>query len=159
MTFEEFEALLARFYAAATAGDGDGFAACFSEDGVYHDYIYGPHRGRASIKDMLENMFHRDATDYHWGYQDAALTGNIGFSRTLSRFTSTLPEFKGRKVVIDGMSHFILKDGLIEEYRECVNGGLPMVQLGVAPARLAKVLEKWSDRLQAREDVKDYLKK
>lgn len=159
MTFDEFEILLQRFYGAATAGDGDAFATCFTEDGVYHDYIYGPHRGRASIKDMLENLFHRDATDYHWDYQDAAVTHNTGFARTLSRFTSTVPEFKGRKVVIDGMSQFSLKDGLIEEYHECVNGGLPMVQLGVAPTRLVKVLEKWSDRLKAREDVKDYLQK
>ncbi len=159
MTFDEFETLLKKFYTAATNGDGDAFAACFTDNGVYNDYIYGPHQGRASIKHMLEELFHRDATDYHWGYSDAAITGDIGFTRTLSRFTSTIPEFEGRKVVIDGMSQFTLADGLIAEYHECVNGGLPMVQLGVAPERLNKVLGKWSDRLKAREDVLEYLKK
>ncbi len=157
MTFDEFENLLRRFYDAATCGDGETFAACFTEDGVYHDYIYGPHQGRSSIKDMLENLFHRDAMNYHWDYSDAALTGNIGFTRTLSKFTSTIPEFDGKSVVIDGMSQFILKDGLIDAYHESVNGGLPMVQLGVSPERLVKVLGKWSDRLKEREDVQKYL--
>ena len=54
MTQAEFAALVARLGAAANAGDGEGFVACFSEDGVYHDYIYGPHRGRTAIADMLE---------------------------------------------------------------------------------------------------------
>ena len=45
VTQDDFAALVARFGAAATAGDGKALAACFTEDGVYHDYIYGPHRG------------------------------------------------------------------------------------------------------------------
>ena len=49
MTQDEFAALLARMTAAATRGDGAAFAACFTEDAVYHDYIYGDHTGRADI--------------------------------------------------------------------------------------------------------------
>ena len=41
-------------------------------------------------------------------------------------------------MVIDGMSRFILRDGLIAEYRESVNGGVAMAQLGVEPERMAK---------------------
>ena len=36
-------------------------------------------------------------------------------------------------MVIDGMSRFIVRDGLIAEYRESVNGGVAMAQLGVEP--------------------------
>ena len=39
MTQDEFAALLARMTAAATQGDGAAFAACFTEDAIYHDYI------------------------------------------------------------------------------------------------------------------------
>ena len=46
MNSAEFAVLLRRFTDAATAGDGPGFAACFTEDGVYRDYIYGDHQGR-----------------------------------------------------------------------------------------------------------------
>jgi ketosteroid isomerase-like protein len=156
MTQSEFAALVERFSAAATAGDGKAFAACFTEDGVYHDYIYGPHTGRASIADMLENLFHRDAAEYDWRFFDPVVGGDTGYARSLSRFVSTIAEFKGREVTIDGISRFVLKDGLIGEYHESVNGGVAMAQLGVAPERMAKVMRRWADALIARDDVAAY---
>ncbi len=156
MTKEDFSSLISRFGAAATAGDGQSFAACFTEDGVYHDYIYGPHRGRASIQDMLENLFHRDASEYDWTFFDPVCIGDIGYARSLSRFVSTIPEFKDREVVIDGISRFVLKGDLIAEYHESVNGGVAQSQLGVAPERMAKVMAKWTQRFRARPDVEAY---
>jgi len=47
------------------------------------------------------------------------------------------------------MSRFTLRDGLIAEYRESVNGCVAMSQLGVGAERMAKVARKWSDRLLA----------
>jgi ketosteroid isomerase-like protein len=156
VTSEEFAALLTRLGAAATAGDAQAFAACFTPDGVYHDYIYGPHKGREAIADMLANLFHRDATDYDWRFLDPVTNGRIGYAHSLSRFVSTIPEFKGREVTIDGTSRFVLEDGLIAEYHESVNGGVAMVQLGVAAPRMEKVLRRWADRLLADEDVAAY---
>ncbi|MDE3115225.1 MAG: nuclear transport factor 2 family protein, partial [Pseudomonadota bacterium] len=152
----EFAALVARLGAAATAGDSKAFAACFCEDGVYHDYIYGPHQGRTAIADMLENLFHRDATDYDWRFLDPVCDGKIGYARSLSRFISTVPEFKGREIVIDGISRFVLKGGLIAEYHESVNGGVAMAQLGVQPERMAKVMRRWADQFLARDDIAAY---
>jgi ketosteroid isomerase-like protein len=159
MTNEDFAKLLARFSDAASRGDDAAFAACFTEDGVYHDYIYGPHTGRASIADMLVNLFHRDATNYDWRMFDPVVNGNIGYAWSLSKFTSTIPQFKGKEVVIDGMSRFVLKDGLIAEYRESVNGGVAMAQLGVEPERMAKVMRRWAGWLQDRPEVKTYMKR
>ena len=158
MTQDAFAALVARFGAAATAGDGQALAACFTEDGIYFDYIYGPHRGRDSIADMLENLFHRDADDYDWAFYDPVVNGDMGYARSLSRFVSTIPEFKGRHVVIDGISRFVLKDGLIAEYHESVNGGVAQAQLGVAPERMAKVMKRWSERFLRQPDVAEYTK-
>ncbi len=158
MTQAEFAELLKRFCDAATRGDGDAFAACFTEDGVYHDYIYGPHTGRASIADMLVNLFHRDAADYDWRMFDPVFDGKLGYAWSLSKFTSTIPEFKDKLVVIDGMSRFVVKDGLIAEYRESVNGGVAMVQLGVSAPRIEKVLKRWSGWLRERPEVQKYLK-
>ena len=61
---DEFKKLIERFSAAATAGDGKALSECFTPDGTYFDYIYGPHKGRGAIADMLENLFHRDAAEY-----------------------------------------------------------------------------------------------
>jgi len=157
MTPSDFQALLQRFMAAAQAGDGEAFAACFTPDGVYRDYIYGDHRGRADIAHMLTGLFHRDATDYHWEMFDPVCNGAIGYAWSLSSFTSRIPEFAGRRVVIDGMSRFALQDGLIREYSESVNGGVAMVQLGVAAPRIEKVLRRWAGQLGERPEVQAYL--
>ncbi len=157
MTAGEFRALLDAFTRSAESGDGDRFASHFTEDAVYHDYIYGPHRGRADIAHMLRDLFHRDAADYRWEMFDPVFDGQQGYAWSLSSFTSTIPQFAGKRVVIDGMSRFIVRDGLIAEYRESVNGGVAMAQLGVEPARMAKVFSRWSGWLQDRPETKAYL--
>jgi ketosteroid isomerase-like protein len=151
-----FADLVARFGAAATAGDGAALAACFTPDGIYDDYIYGPHAGRAAIADMLENLFHRDAAEYDWTFYDPVVSGDIGYTHSLSTFLSKVPGYEGREIVIDGMSRFVLKDGLIGEYHESVNGGVAHAQLGLAPERIAKVMARWAKRLRERPDVAAY---
>ena len=157
MQTADFAQLLASFTAAAESGDGARFAAHFTEDAVYHDYIYGPHQGRADIAHMLQDMFHRDATDYRWEMFDPVFDGAAGYAWSLSSFTSTIPQFAGQKVVIDGMSRFVVRDGLIAEYRESVNGGVAMQQLGVAPDKMAKVFARWAGWLKARPETAAYL--
>ncbi|HMS81142.1 MAG TPA: nuclear transport factor 2 family protein [Burkholderiaceae bacterium] len=149
-----FTRLLDRMTRAAEAGDGTAFAACFTEDATYHDYVYGPHAGRAEIGRMLVELFRRDAgPDYRWEMLDPVCAGDTGYAWSLSSFTSTVPEFAGRIVVIDGISRFRLRDGLIAEYFESVNGCVAMGQLGVAPERMAQVARKWADRLLARPET------
>ena len=145
-----FTRLLDRMMHAAQAGDGEAFAACFTADATYPDYVYGPHSGRAEIARMLTDLFRRDAgPDYRWEMFDPVCGGDTGYAWSLSSFTSSVPEFAGRRVVINGTSRFRLRDGLIAEYFESVNGCVAMAQLGVAPERMAKVARKWADRLLA----------
>jgi hypothetical protein len=106
---------------------------------------------------MMQNLFHRDATDYRWEMFDPVFDGRMGYAWSLSSFTSTIAQFSGKRVVIDGMSRFIVRDGLIAEYRESVNGGVAMQQLGVAPERMAKVFLRWTGWLEQRPETKDYL--
>ena len=153
MNIQEFSALLERFTRAAEAGDGDAFAACFTEDAVYHDYIYGPHTGRPDIAHMMQNVFHRDAgPDYRWEMFDPVCNGDTGYAWSLSSFTTLIPKFAGNKVLIDGMSRFVLRDGLIASYHESVNGCVAMSQLGVEPERIAKVAKRWAGWLHQRPE-------
>lgn len=158
MTGDEFSQLLDDFTHAAESGDGVRFAGYFTEDAVYHDYIYGPHRGRADIAHMMQDLFHRDATNYRWEMFDSVFDGEKGYAWSLSSFTSKIPQFEGQRVVIDGMSRFIVRDGLIAEYRESVNGGVAMAQLGVEEPRLVGVLRRWARQLRERPEVQRYLK-
>jgi ketosteroid isomerase-like protein len=153
----EFADLLERFTHSAESSDGARFAGHFTEDAIYYDYIYGPHKGRAEIAHMMQGLFHRDAADYRWEMFDPVFDGVQGYAWSLSSFTSKIPQFAGQHVVIDGISRFILRDGLIAEYRESVNGGVAMTQLGVDPDRMAKVFRRWTGWLGERPETVDYL--
>ena len=84
-------------------------------------------------------------------------TATMGYAWSLSSFTSKIPQFKGQSVVIDGMSRFIVRGGLIAEYRESVNGGVAMAQLGVEPDRMTKVFKRWTGWLRERPETVAYL--
>lgn len=157
MTGDEFARFLSDFTLSAESGDGARLASHFAEDAVYYDYIYGPHQGRADIAHMMQHLFHRDATDYRWEMFDPVFDGVQGYAWSLSSFTSTIPQFAGKRAVIDGMSRFLVRDRLIAEYRESVNGGVAMAQLGVAPEHMAKVFARWTGWLEARPDTREYL--
>lgn len=158
MDQDSFARLLNDFTLSAESGDGERFARHFTEDAVYYDYIYGAHQGRAEIAHMMEHLFHRDAgDDYRWEMFDPVCNGDTGYAWSLSSFTSTVPQFAGRFVVIDGMSRFVLRGGLIAEYRESVNGGVAMAQLGVEPERLVKILKRWCGWLRDRPETIGYL--
>jgi len=157
MTGDEFAGLLNDLTLSAESGDGARFASHFTEDAIYYDYIYGPHTGRAAIAHMMQALFHRDAADYRWEMFDPVFDGAMGYAWSLSSFTSKIPQFKGQHVVIDGISRFIVRGGLIAEYRESVNGGVAMAQLGVEPDRMTKVFKRWTGWLKERPETRDYL--
>jgi ketosteroid isomerase-like protein len=157
MELAAFTALVARMADSASRADATGFAACFAPDGVYHDYIYGAFTGRDAIAHMLSDHFHAHAREYDWRFFDPAVSGDTGYARSLSRFISAMPQFEGREVVIDGISRFRLQRGLIAEYWESVNAGVGHVQLGVEPARSAKVFARRANELRGRADVEAYV--
>src|SRR3977135_611843 len=140
MTGEEFASLLNEFRRSAESGDGARFAGYFTDDAIYYDYVYGAHKGRAEIAHMMQDLFHRDAADYRWEMFDPVFDGIKGYAWSLSSFTSKIEQFKGQPVVIDGMSRFIMRDGLIAEYRESVKGGVAMAKLAVTKTRSRTVI-------------------
>ncbi|MBN8980414.1 MAG: nuclear transport factor 2 family protein [Rhizobiales bacterium] len=157
MDRDGFARLLHDFTLSAESGDGERFARHFTEDAIYYDYIYGPHKSRAEIARMMEQMFHRDADDYRWEMFDPVFENGTGYAWSLSSFRSRVPQFEGQRVVIDGMSRFLIRDGLISEYRESVNGGVAMAQLGVEPERMSKVFKRWAGWLKDRPETVAYL--
>jgi len=109
---------------------------------------------------MMTDLFHRDAgPDYRWEMFEPVCNGRIAYARSLSSFTSKVPDFAGKPVVIDGISRFELRDGLICDYSESVNGGVAMVQLGVAAPRIEKVLQRWARQLLAQPATQAFVRR
>ena len=152
----DFTVLMNTFASAAVAGDGSRFAALFTEDGVYHDVFYGEFRGRAAIADMLENRFHRDATNFRWDMHDPVRAGDIGYVRYVFSYDSRLRGCEGRRGMFEGVSLLRLDGDLIRDYREVANVGPGLVALGFAPDRIAKILGREARELAARPEAKGH---
>lgn len=146
----EFKDIVTAFGAAVEAGDGTALANLFTQDGVYHDMFYGAFKGRAAIKGMLENIFHRDAKDFRWELLDPVTNGRIGYAHWLFSYTGTAAHIKGQRVVFDGVGIYVLKDGLIERYEDISNSVVPLKAMGVPQPVIDRQVEKWQGWLEAR---------
>src|SRR6476660_1410533 len=62
---------------------------------------------------------------------------------------------QGRADIAHMMQNLFHRDAA--EYRESVNGGVAMAQLGVEPDRMAKVFRRWTGWLKERPETVDYL--
>lgn len=141
-------ALLAAFTAAVEKGDGDALANCFTEDGVYDDYFFGPSKpGRAGIVEMLAH-FYEGGRDFRWDFFDVVEAGPLGYASYRFSYTSTLPEAKGARVAFEGISRMKLAGGKIEHYAEVFDRGVALAQLDFEPERLKKIALKYAGRLK-----------
>lgn len=154
----DFDAVLKHFTDAVEANDAEGLGALFAEDGIYHDYIYGPFQGRVEIGRMLNRHFWGDAKDFRWQMLDPVCDGRVGYARYYFSFTSTMPDYAGNQVLLEGTSIFFFgEDGLIQTYRETANGSAAMVQLGVPAHLMQSKSAKWARELRSRDEAQSHV--
>lgn len=152
----DFAALLRQFAAAAVANDGARFTALFTEDATYDDNFFGLCRGRAEIAAMLQ-LFHDTAEDYRWEFADPVSDGTLGYAWFRVSFASKMPGCEGRPVLITGISCCRIENGLIAEYREVVDTGIALAQLGFPAERLKRVLDKEAAARTATPEAREHL--
>jgi ketosteroid isomerase-like protein len=145
-------ALLKEFTSAVEHHDGKRFADLFTEDGVYHDVFYGAFKGREKIAEMIDDWFHRTARDFRWEMFRPVSDGTMLYAYYTFSYVSTLPEAKGRRVGFDGVSIMRLHDGKIAEYREVANSAIGLLDIGFAPERVARILNKEAAEIKARPE-------
>ncbi len=140
--------LLSAFTAAVEKNDGNALAACFTADGVYDDYFFGPSKpGREGIVEMLAH-FYEGGKDFRWDFFDVVEAGKLGYASYRFSYTSTLPEVAGTRVAFEGMSRFTLEGDKIKHYAEVFDRSIPLAQLDFAPERLKKIATKYASRLK-----------
>jgi hypothetical protein len=140
----EFRQLIERMTQAICRGDGAAAAACFVPEGSYHDGFYGEFRGRAAIRDMVEQHFHANARDFSWTLSDALSDGRLAYVHYGFSYVSRLPGSEGARVFFAGISRVRLKDGLIERYGEVFDRGVALAQMNFAAERILKSLKRWA---------------
>lgn len=148
-----FAELITEMVAAACRGDGQGVAACFAPDGVYHDVFYGAFRGRAAIARMIEEHFHRDGEDFRWDLHGPVEAGETGYARYVFSYRSRLPGHEGRRAVFEGVAVCRLASGLIAEYREVANAATGLSLMGFSDARLARFAARQAEDLLVRDEA------
>jgi len=154
----DFARILKDFTAAAEVGDGRSFAALFTEDGVYEDAFYGTFQGRDAIASMIKDSFHRDAGNYRWQMINPVCDGRIGYARWLFSYTSKMPHSAGKRVVMEGVGCFQLRDSLIERYEDIARIGEALAQLGLPAEKLHGMFRRKSDEMLALPHVLKHLK-
>jgi limonene-1,2-epoxide hydrolase len=140
------------FIAAYNRKDTPGALACFTHDAIYQDVTYGTHSGRDELKTMLERMF-REA-DASWKVCTlVADAERVAIEWTVdSKITAAVPQSAGKQVRLFAMSLFELRDGRIARYREYLDFGQVLLQLGVSPEGLHRGLSKKLARTLAAVD-------
>ena len=149
-------ALLKAFTTAVERRDGKAFAQLFAEDGVYDDVFYGAFKGRARIAEMIDDWFHRTAREFRWDMFRPVTDGTTLYAYYTFSYISTLPEAGGKeggkRVGFDGVSIMTLRDGQIVLYREVANSAMGLLDIGFAPERVAKILNKEAAMIRARPE-------
>jgi steroid delta-isomerase-like uncharacterized protein len=133
--------IVKEFEVAFNRQDVDALVACFTPGSTYRDALYGDHAGTAALRDMFARMF-REGREYAWTMDSivetpARAAAEWSFSYVV---TEAVPRSAGRRIRLRGMSLFELEGGRIAAYREYVDTGVAMLQLGLAPESLAKIL-------------------
>jgi len=144
--------MLKAFCTAVERRDGKGFAALFTEEGIYHDVFYGPFKGREKIAEMIDDWFYRTARDFRWEMFRPVSDGTMLYAYYTFSYVSTLPEAKGGRVGFDGVSIMRLENGKIAEYREVANSSIGLLDIGFAPERVAKILGREAAHIKARPE-------
>ncbi len=145
-------AMLKAFCSAVERHDGKAFAELFTEDGVYHDVFYGAFKGREKIAEMIDDWFYRAAREIRWEMFRPVSDGTMLYAYYTFSYISTLPEAKGRRVGFDGVSIMRLAEGKIAEYREVANSAVGLLEIGFAPERVARILNKEAAHIKARPE-------
>jgi len=144
-----FKTLIQKMTQAAVRGDGLGVAACFCENGIYHDVFYGEFKGSAIIN-LIEGHFHRDGKDFQWDLYDAIEQNGIGYARYVFSYASKLPQAKDRRATFEGVAICRLESGRIREYREVANAVTGLHLMGFSPERLARFVDRETKTLLER---------
>lgn len=148
----EFPDLILRLTQAIVHGDGADAAACFSDDGVYHDAFYGAF-AKPAIPSLVSDHFHRDGCNFIWDIHHPVADGQLAYARYVFSYDGRVAGSEGRRAMFEGVAICELRDDLLLSYHEVANTATGLAMLGFAPVRLVKLVERQGRELAARAEA------
>ena len=106
---------------------------------------------------MINEQFYEHAADFRWDMIDPVREGDMIYARCVFSYISHMPGAAKPRIVMESVSMLRLKDGLIDQYTEVVNNGPALVQLGLSPDHVAKIMARQAKALMAREEARGHL--
>jgi limonene-1,2-epoxide hydrolase len=100
------------FLVAAAKRDYDTALPLLTEDVEYQNMPITPVKGRDAVKEQLEALLAM-GTDSEWKVLNEVADGNVVMNERVDRF-----QLEGRWAELPVMGVFILRDGLIAEWRD-----------------------------------------
>ena len=110
---QEHIALITRFYEAFSRLDAEGMSACYSDDVLFSDPVFGELRGR-DAGDMWRMLTSR-AQNFSVKFDNVRADGRSGAAHWVATY---LFSQTGRTVVNDIQARFVFRDGKICEHHD-----------------------------------------
>lgn len=134
--------LIDKFYQALAARDGETMAACYHDDAVFEDPIFGELNAN-DARDMWRMLCSSD-TDLSLTHKVLSASDTVGQANWIAKYTFSAT---GRAVTNDVVASLKLRDGLIIDHRDDFSFykwssqalGLPGTLLGWTPILKGKV--------------------
>ena len=150
--------LMSRFATALQNRDGAGLASCFTDDGVYDDYFFGPRQGPEGIHETVEH-FYEGGKNYRWDFTECAGNDKLAFASYNFSYVSKSPTAGSERILFDGIARLELRDGLIQRYSEVFDRGMALAQQNFPPERIVKIVNRYADGLRQRPEWREHVKK
>ena len=138
--------IVERYVEAFNQRDVEGMLACFTEDATYADLLLGEAAaGRDALRALFERMM-SEGGEIEWTIDRVVTSDEVEMAEWRFRLvvSDAIPRSAGRTVSFPGVSVFQLRDGQCCAYREYFDRGVGLIQLGLEPAALHRVLSRES---------------
>jgi hypothetical protein len=153
---EMLQELLNRFSTALENRDSTGLASCFTPDGVYDDYFFGPRQGPEGIHDTVEH-FYKGGREYRWVFTECAGNDTLAFASYTFSYLSNAPTAGSQRILFDGIARLELRDGLIKRYSEVFDRGMALAQQNFPPDRIVSIVNRYADGLRRSPEWRDHV--
>ena len=110
---QDHQALITRFYQAFQQLDASGMAACYTDDVVFSDPVFGQLRGKDAA-DMWRMLTSR-AKDFSLTFDQVQADGQRGSAHWVATYVFSQT---GATVVNDIQARFVFRDGKICEHHD-----------------------------------------